>query len=117
MRSIASTDLKTHKRKPTLQLVPREGGDNLVEFDVADGRPTAEQALASTQEEARIKAELLALFNDDLVAQMILENDMTEEMHANEMRALTGLDNTRYASKRRLILRRIAKAFPQGWTS
>ena len=38
-----------------------------------------------------------------------------EEMTAEEMRELTGLDKTGYDSKRKLIRRRIDKQYPEGW--
>lgn len=115
MRSIASDDLKSRKRKPELQLVPKVGGDEAVEFDIADDAPNTEDLMASRQEVERMIASLLTLFDDDLIARTIVEGDM-EGMEAEELRVLTGLDKTAYASKRRLIRRRIDKAFPKGWT-
>jgi RNA polymerase sigma-70 factor (ECF subfamily) len=40
---------------------------------------------------------------------------MREGIEGEELRELTELDMTGYATKRRLIRRRIDKAFPQGW--
>jgi hypothetical protein len=72
--------------------------------------------MMSEEEAARIKAAVLALFADDIVAQTLAEGVM-EELDAVELRALTGLDLTGFASKRRLVRRRIDKAFPGGWMS
>jgi DNA-directed RNA polymerase specialized sigma24 family protein len=115
MRSIASDDLKSRKRKPELHLVPKVGGDEALEFDIPADEPNTEDLLVSRQEAERITASTLALFDDDLIARTIVEGDM-EGMEAEELRVLTGLDKTAYASKRRLIRRRIDKAFPKGWT-
>jgi len=40
---------------------------------------------------------------------------MIEGTDGEELRALVDLDRTAFASKRRLIRRRIDKAFPNGW--
>ena len=40
-----------------------------------------------------------------------------EGMDGEELRAFTELDKTAFASKRKLIKRRIEKAFPDGWTT
>jgi RNA polymerase sigma-70 factor (ECF subfamily) len=115
MRSIASDELKARARKPELHLVPKTGGGGAMEFDIAAEEPTAEDNMIASREADRIMACVLALFDDDLIAKTIVEGDM-EGMDAEELRVLTGLDKTAYASKRRLIRRRIDKAFPKGWT-
>jgi len=119
MRSIASISLKSdgrqeaaQERHPVLRLVAPEGEEPDPEGAFA---PSPEDALASEQEAARIKAAILGLFNDDPIAQFVIEARM-EEMDAEEIRALTDLSKVAYASKLRLIRRRIDQAFPQGWT-
>lgn len=57
---------------------------------------------------------VLALFDDDPDAQVIVEGDM-DDWSAEELRAYTGLSQTAYDSKRRLIRRRLNKAYPGGW--
>ena len=59
---------------------------------------------------------LLSLFEDDEIAQVILEG-MMEGIEGEELQELTDLDNTAYQSKRRLIRRRINRKYPEGWTS
>ena len=54
--------------------------------------------------------DVLALFDDDPQAQDILEGTM-EDMTMEELRELTGLSQTAYDSKRRLIRRRIDRAY------
>ena len=60
-----------------------------------------------------IKQVILDLFEDDLVAQTIVEGDM-DGIEGEELRSLTGLDLKAFASKRRLIRRRINGKFPKG---
>lgn len=117
MRSVASGDLKAQRRKPELRLVPRycEEGD-AVEYDYPDPTPNVESTLTNENEEERLLKQVLAVFDDDLIAQTIIEGD-AEGIDAQELRDLTGLDEKAFASKRRLIRRRIDKAFPQGRNS
>ncbi len=112
MRSIASDAVKAQTRRPVLFPVPETGEDELP-FDPPDPRPNAEQELAADQEVTRIKRAILDLFNDDLEAQTIAEGIM-EGMEGEELRSCTGLDKTAFASKRRLVRRRIERAFPKG---
>lgn len=113
MHSIASDAMKTLSRHPELRAVPLIADDGLA-FDPPDCRPNAEQELGDTQETAQMKQRLLDLFVDDAVAQVMIEG-MMEGMDGEELRVLVELDSTAFASKRRLIRRRIAKAFPDGW--
>ena len=112
MRSIASDALKAQARRPVLCPVPESGEDELP-FDPPDPRPNAEQELAVAEETGRIKRAILDLFNDDLEAQTIAEGTM-DGMEGEELRSCTGLDEKAFATKRRLVRRRIVKAFPKG---
>lgn len=116
MQSIASDSLKAAKRRPPeLRLVTDSGDEDGEEaLDPPDDRPSIEDQLVFEQETSRIKSAILGLFKDDPIAEIIVEGDM-EEMDGEELRLLTELDKTAFASKRRLIRRRIAKAFPKGW--
>jgi RNA polymerase sigma-70 factor (ECF subfamily) len=40
-----------------------------------------------------------------------------EEMEGKELRELVGLNEKDFATRRRLVRRRIDKAFPNGWKS
>lgn len=113
MRSIGSGWNKARKRRPEVHLIADDG-----QFvaDPPDGRPNTEEEAEATQEKQRIKQTILALFEDDPDAQMIVEGDM-EDIEGEELRDLAGLDLKAFASKRRLIRRRIDKAYPQGWVS
>lgn len=119
MRSIASDSLKAKRRQDEAQ-ARRSGLRLVVPADDTGADPlaseavTPESAMADEQQAAVIKDAVLQLFDGDLIAQTIIEGDM-EEMEAEEIRALTGLDKVAYASKRRFIRRHIEQAFPEGW--
>lgn len=114
MRSISSDALKAEKRHPTLYLVSDTDSEENA-YDPPDEQPSAEEALVTSQEVSRIKQAIIFLFEDDPVAQIMVEGKM-EGMDGEELRALTDLDMTAFASKQKLIRRRINKAFPEGWT-
>lgn len=112
MRSIADGERDKAARKPAL--VPIDGSNMACEpVDYPDPAPGVEQRMIDDQHEARIRGDLLSLFDDDPTAKDIVEGEM-EGMSAEELRELTGLDSTAYDSKRRLIRRRINKRYPKG---
>jgi DNA-directed RNA polymerase specialized sigma24 family protein len=115
MHSIASDDAKKRRRHPELQAVSLFGDDGGLALDPPDCRATAEQALAGDQQAARFKQAIIGLFADDPVAQVMVEGIM-EGMEGEELREVTGLTKIAFASKRRLIRRRVEKAFPDGWS-
>lgn len=109
MRSIAHSELEKANRRPLLTAIGSHG-DELDLVDPPDQRSDSEQQLAVKE----MKAALLALFEGDDVAQVMLEGIM-EGMEGEELRDLTGLNPVEFNSKRRLIRRRINKEFPEGW--
>lgn len=117
MRSIASDARKVDKRKAAqvgrsvLHVVSLDDGEQV--DSIVSSLPTPEEEVIAEDEAARIKRAVLDLFADDLVAQTILEGDM-EDMEAEEIRSITGLDKTEYASARRLIRRRLNKTYDEG---
>jgi DNA-directed RNA polymerase specialized sigma24 family protein len=115
MHSIASDDAKKRRRHPELQAVSLFGEDGGLALDPPDCRPSAEQVLADDQEASCQKQAIIGLFADDPVAQVMVEGSM-EGMEGEELREVTGLTKIAFASKRRLIRRRVEKAFPDGWT-
>lgn len=115
MHSIASDSAKTRVRRPELQALPLADETGLL-FDPPDCRLNVEQASEAAQETEWIKTAILELFADDLVAQTMAEGFM-EGMEGDELRATTDLSTTAFASKRRLIRRRIDNAYPDGWPS
>ena len=115
MRSITDGELQKSEARPRLVPIANYGGDETA-VDPPDPALDPEQRAGSAEEAAAMKACLLSLFEDDEIAQLILEG-MMEGIEGEELRELTDLDNTAYQSKRRLIRRRIDKKFPKGWTS
>lgn len=78
--------------------------------------PTVDLGTEISREEQSkvVLGQILSLFEDDPEAQEIVEG-ITAGFTAAELRELTGLDQTAYNSKRRLIRRRIDRRFPEGW--
>lgn len=114
MRSIAHGENEKAEHKLVLVPVAKTGEPSAETLAAPDPTPNAEVRMISEDEAARIRMAILALFDDDPQARDIVEGTM-EEMTAEELRELTGLNLTDYNSKRRLIRRRIDTAFPQGW--
>ena len=115
MRSIASDWRKARKRRPEMSLVTATGRLQEVVLQVRDNRCVADEVLVSNEEAARLQQAIFALFADDAVAQRLLEGIM-DGLTGAQLRSLTGLSETEFASKRRLIRRRIDKAYPRDWT-
>jgi RNA polymerase sigma-70 factor (ECF subfamily) len=115
MRSIASDWRKARKRRPEMSLVTATGWLQEVVLQVRDNRCVADEVLVSNEEAARLQQAIFALFADDAVAQRLLEGIM-DGLTGAQLRSLTGLSETEFASKRRLIRRRIDKAYPRDWT-
>ncbi len=114
MRSIA--DGESEKIANRLVVVSADQTPTIAER--VQNHPTpdlsAEESLIAEEGAAAIRDEILALFEDDPIAEIIVEGIM-EEMEGEELRELSGLDATAYDSKRKLIRRRITKQYPEGW--
>ena len=108
MRSIASGERRKVGRRPASMPLAGHSDGAVQAPDPPDPLPDPENLLAEAQEEVRRRTEIVALFGDDLVAQTMVEG-ILDEMRGEELRTLTGLDETAYASKRRLIRRRLEK--------
>lgn len=85
-----------------------------VPFRPADGRPDPETSLAHDQFERKFRSDILGLFDDDPSARDLADG-MMEDMEGEELRTVLDLDKTAFASKRRLVRRRIEKSFPDGY--
>jgi hypothetical protein len=114
MRSIASDWSKARKRRPELSLLAPTGALSEVVVQVRDMSPDAQEQLTRDQEMASLVTALLDLFADDSVAQYMLIAIMDGAI-GEELRSRTRLSRSEFASKRRLIRRRIDKAFPTEW--
>lgn len=115
MRSIADGEgEKVEHRLPRVSIVSKTGEPLTEALNCPDPAPSAEDGMISDASAALIRSKILALFEDDPIAQIIVEG-MMEEMNAEELHELSGLDKTGYDSKRKLIRRRIDKQYPEGW--
>jgi len=114
MRSIAHGEAEKAEYRLTLVSIDKTGDEQNQALDHKDPDPNSEETMVSEQDAALIRTALLALFDDDAIARDIVEGTM-EDLSAEELRELTGLDKTAYDSKRRFIRRTIDKAYPEGW--
>ena len=116
MKSLVSSDCKSQSRHPEISLDAQkhDSGKALLE-KLQNPYPSPEQIVETKENLSFIKQSFLALFiSDGLETQEVAEG-MVEELSPKEIQELTGLDSKGYASTRRLIRRRIDKAFPKGW--
>jgi DNA-directed RNA polymerase specialized sigma24 family protein len=114
MRSIADGEAEKVGNAPEIVPIATHDDGTDAAYGVPDGTATAEEKLAWDQEIALMRRDLLALFADDPQARDIVDGTI-EGMTVDEMCAVTGLDKKAYDSKRKLIRRRIDKAYPEGW--
>lgn len=114
IRSIAHGE--SEKVEHRLVSVAQTENEEAAILDYPDPNPSSETKMIIEESTETLRCSLLKLFDDDQHARDIVEGTMSD-MTAEELRELTGLDKTAYDSKRRLIRRRIDKAFPDGWKS
>lgn len=116
MRSIAHGEAEKVERKRTFVPIAATGDGKDEACSVPDEADNPEELIITHQRTERcvaIHASIVALFDDDPIAKLVLEGAM-EELPVDEVRELTGLDKTAYDSKRKLIRRRIDKQYPKG---
>jgi len=117
IRSVADGEAEKIEHKAKLVPIANTGDPDDLVYDIADGAANAEARLIEAQHAERCiaaHAGLVALFDDDPTAQLILEG-MMDDMAGEELRELTGLDKVAYDSKRKAIRRKITKHYPNGW--
>lgn len=114
MRSVA--DGEASKLENQVKLIPvLQPGDPVSDaVDPIDSEMNAEEKMVAADTAEVFRQAMLGLFPDDPQARDLLDGIM-EGYEGEELRALTDLDETGFASKRRLIRRRIDKNFPEGW--
>ncbi len=100
MRSIASNDKKLHDNARV------DSGDDEVLDGTEDCGPTPEDIIIRQD----IRKSVMALFEGDEVAQIICEGHFFEQMTEKDLCNLTGLDETRLASKKRAIWRELRRS-------
>lgn len=113
IRSTADSEKKLVRNRHELVPIDEEP---IVQNKSSHTAVSVEENMISEQMTDSIRNEVLALFEDDEIAQLIVEG-MMDEISGEELKELTGLDKTSFDSKRRLVRRRINKAYPEGWAS
>jgi DNA-directed RNA polymerase specialized sigma24 family protein len=118
MRSVAHGEAEKVERKAIFVPIGATGEPEDEACSVQDQADNSEAQLIASQQAKKcvaVHTAVVALFDDDPIAKVILEG-MMEELTVEEMLDLTGLDKTAYDSKRKLIRRRVDKRYPEGWT-
>jgi len=114
MRSVADGEREKAERRIPLVMAATSETVEVQILNYADPASTAEDALIAEENAKQIRGAILGLFDDDPIARDIVEG-MMEGWPPEELRELSGLDQTAYDSKRKLIRRRIDKRYPKGW--
>jgi DNA-directed RNA polymerase specialized sigma24 family protein len=97
MRSIAHADRKAIRRVPNTAVLDDHPSSQTL-LDGVDPRVSPEDELLRNEEVIEIKTQVLALFQDDAVAQMLVEG-MFIEMEGKELQELVELDDVEFATK------------------
>ena len=113
MKSIAFDEVKKRGRRPEGRAIPILKEDGQPAMDLPDTNLSPEEQAIDAQECGLIRQSIHKLFSDNQVYEVIVDGIM-EGLEGDDLRALTDLDATGFASARRLIRRRIGKAFPKG---
>ena len=114
MRSIADGEINKVENQIDVVPVLQPGAVPESAVDPRDSRMSAEQSLMADEDAEAFRQAMLGCFPEDQQARDMLDGIM-EGYEGEELRALTDLDETSFASKRRLIRRRIDKHYPKGW--
>lgn len=113
MRSVLSNEAQKAQRRPKMAYSAVGADERGETIEYRDPSPTIEEDFIDRENAAAARRYVLAQFDDDPDARVILEGDI-EGWSAEELRAYTGLDKVAYASKRRLIIRRLNKMQAKG---
>lgn len=112
MRSMIWSERKSAKVHPHQSIEVIDTRDFSPVMVMTDLGP--EVQVAEAQAADRVLGKVIELFNDDKVAQTVLEGIILG-WEGEELCELAGIDRPTLATKRKLINRRIARAFPDGW--
>ena len=118
IRSVTSEINKSRERDPLYMAMTESSSltqDLLAGIPSDEGSPAEALVVKENQDHAeRTVARVEEVFADDDEAQLILMGTM-DELTAEEIREIGGMDMTTYASARRRMKRKLSKEFPDGW--
>lgn len=112
MRSIASTAWEAEARAPTVEAISLADGDGGVA--IADAARSPEELVIAKDDYTKRVDALQRVFEDDQEALLVIMGEL-DGMTAEEIRSVTGLSETAYATIRRRIRRALDRAYPEGW--
>lgn len=115
MRSIAHGEREKIKSRPVTKSLDSTDERDGVALDTLDPSRSIEETMINEESAAIIYDNVLSLFQEGTRERDMAEGIM-EELNAEELRELLDLDKTAYNSMRRLVRRRINKAYPKGWS-
>lgn len=113
MKSIASAAWEARSLRPRIASIDAPGAENVAAAMRAPGRSAEDQLLAEEDMTKRVEA-LTLLFDADPDALCVVMGDL-DDLAADEIRDLCGLDTAAYPTVRRRIRRTIERQYPRGW--
>jgi hypothetical protein len=114
IRSICSCEYEKTKGRPKHIPIINHGLHQCLPLDPPDSALNAEEFIGRDQDAAAVHSHILSLFDDQPLARAMVEG-IFAGLSPAQLREVTGLEETAYASTRRLIRRRIDDAYPGGW--
>jgi RNA polymerase sigma-70 factor (ECF subfamily) len=115
VRSIASAEEEMVGRSAARRPIPLFDRSGAMVVDPPDGNPPADKRLMEEEAAKETRRKITDTFPGDYDAQILVEG-ILEGLEGEELRGLTDLNPTAFASKRRLIKRRLTKLTPAGGT-
>jgi DNA-directed RNA polymerase specialized sigma24 family protein len=114
MRSIAHGEREKIKSGPVIKSLDSTDEREGVALDTLDPTSSIEDTMINQESAAILHDSVLSLFEAGTPERDMVEGIMAE-LSAEELRELLSLDKTAYDSTRKLIRRRLNKAYPKGW--
>jgi DNA-directed RNA polymerase specialized sigma24 family protein len=115
MRSIADGERDKLKNRYTTMPLRSDYDHEGEVLDPPDPSPGVEETVINEESVAITYDKVLSLFQKGTPERDMVEGIM-EGLSAEELRELLDLNKTAYNSMRRLVRRRINKAYPKGWS-
>ena len=113
MRSIANGEAEKIENQVDVLPVVEPGASVDGAVDLTDSQESQEESMIAAESDEAIRQALLGLFPNDRHARDLVDAILVG-YEGEELRVLTDLDHTGYASKRRFMRRTIDKHYPEG---